>query len=136
MSPKQIAAGWKLLIVDNEPDNLDLAERMLSFYGAEVRTARHGLEALVVLRAFTPDVVLLDLAMPVMDGWQTFAEMRTHPLMAQIPVIAVTAQVEDNEEERAREVGFTGFIAKPFRLDTLLAEIGRCIKHDPATTST
>jgi CheY-like chemotaxis protein len=87
-------AGGTVLIVDDEPDALHLFGRMLAPAGAGFRIlqARDGVEALAILQAETPDVIVLDLVMPNMDGFQLLAHKRQDPLLRAIPVIIVSAQ--------------------------------------------
>jgi CheY-like chemotaxis protein len=118
---------WQVLIVDNEPDNVSVAQMMLTFNGAVVRSARHGAEGLEVLREFTPTFILLDLSMPVMDGWEMLEKVRENPATAHIPTIALTAHAAGLDQEQALTEGFDGVIVKPFRIDTLIMEIQRCL---------
>jgi CheY-like chemotaxis protein len=75
--------AWSILLVDDEPDNLDVVAESLAFFGVNVRTATHGEEGLEVLKNFTPDLILLDLSMPKMDGWA----MRQHVKVIRRPSI-------------------------------------------------
>ena len=122
-------SNWTVLVVDDEPDNLAVAEKVLTFGGAIVHTAKNGVEGLKVLGEITPSFVLLDLSMPEMDGWDMFRHMRSLPERAHIPVIALTAHAMSGDRERVMEAGFDGYIAKPFRLSTFMAEILRCFRE-------
>jgi len=114
---------WTILIVDDEPDNLGVARKVLQFNGAEVHIARNGLEGLSVLENITPSFVLLDLSMPEMDGWAMFKSIRSKNNFQQMPIIALTAHAMSGDKERVLEAGFDGYIAKPFRIQSLLEEI-------------
>lgn len=129
MTVHEAAKNWKILVVDNEPDNVSVAEMMLTFHGATVRSARHGAEGLIVLQEFTPTVILLDLSMPVMDGWEMLEKIRANPATARIPVIALTAHAAGVDQREALAKGFDGFIVKPFRIDAMIADIQRCLTH-------
>ncbi len=120
---------WTVLIVDDEPDNLSVAEKVLSFRGAKVYTATNGAEGLKVLEQVVPTFILLDLSMPRVDGWQMHKQVRENPRLAHIPVIALTAHAMEGDKERVMAAGFTGYIAKPFRLGTLFVEIEKCLQH-------
>jgi two-component system, cell cycle response regulator DivK len=120
-------AGWVVLIVDDEPDNLGVARKILSFYGAEVHLAEDGQNGLEVLSQIEPSFILLDLSMPTMDGWEMLKRVRTQPETADLPVIALTAHAMPGDEDRALEAGFDGYITKPFRLSSLLDDIKQCL---------
>jgi CheY-like chemotaxis protein len=119
----KVVKNWVVLAVDNEQDNISVVEKVLSFEGAKVYTALNGVEGLEVLEIVTPTFILLDLSMPVMDGWEMLAKVRANPITAHLPVIALTAHAMDGDRDRALEAGFDGYIAKPFRINTLLNTI-------------
>lgn len=118
-----------VLIVEDEPDNLDVAQTVLEFNGAKVHTAGDGIQGLAILKEIKPSIILLDLSMPNMDGWEMIKHLRTNPDTKALPVIAVTAHAMAGDEERVAEAGFDGYIAKPFRFHTLMGEINRCINN-------
>jgi CheY-like chemotaxis protein len=121
---------WVILIVDDEPDNVGVASKVLSFQGIEVHTARNGEEALQLLENISPSLILLDLSMPVMDGWTMHARLRENPEYANIPVIALTAHAMASDKHRVLESGFDGYISKPFRIMTLISDIKQCLADD------
>jgi two-component system cell cycle response regulator DivK len=123
--PKQ----WTVLIVDDEPDNLGVAEKVLSYMGARVHTAQDGLEGMAILEQVTPTFILLDLSMPQLDGWQMIERLRADPLTVSVPVIALTAHAMHGDKERALAAGFDGYIAKPFRIMTFFKEIQDCLRQ-------
>jgi len=114
---------WKVLIVDDEADNLKVAQKILSYNGAEVHIARNGLEGLAALDVFLPTFILLDLSMPEMDGWEMLSRLRRNADVSHLPVIALTAHAMSGDRERVMQAGFNGYIAKPFRLDSFLEDI-------------
>ena len=118
---KAVAKSWTVLIVDDNIDNLTVASHILKFCDAKVHITRSGDEALKMLEEFDISFVLLDLAMPYIDGWQTFQKIRANPKTATMPVIAVSAQI--NDKGRTLEMGFTGFISKPFSMQPFLEAI-------------
>ncbi len=120
---------WVVLIVDDEPDNVGVAQKVLSFNGAIVHIARNGLEGLAALEQVAPTFILLDLSMPEMDGWEMFARLRTIPNMASIPVIALTAHAMAGDREKVINAGFNGYIAKPFRINSFLEDIHKCLSE-------
>lgn len=125
--PEKPARDWKILLVDDDEDNLGVAEAYLMFLGADVHTAVDGLQGLAALADFHPTFILLDLAMPVMDGWQMFEKLKDDPETASIPVIALTAYAMPQDKQRAKAAGFDGYITKPFVLNTLFEDIKRCL---------
>lgn len=120
---------WTVLIVDDELDNLNVARKVLNYNGAQVYVARNGVEGLAMLADLKPTFVLLDLSMPEMDGWEMFRHMRLQPELSQTPVIALTAHVMSGDREKVIDAGFNGYIAKPFRIDSFLDEIHRCLEE-------
>jgi CheY-like chemotaxis protein len=122
-----VVKGWTVLVVDDEPDNIGVVEKLLEFYGATVHIAYHGEEGLRVLKEVTPTFVLLDLSMPTMDGWEMLAAVKADPTKRQIPVIALTAHAMPEDVERVKAAGFDGYIPKPIRLATFLLEIQTCL---------
>jgi CheY-like chemotaxis protein len=120
---------WKVLIVDDEPDNVKVAQKILSYNGAEVHIARNGVEGLTALSVFNPTFILLDLSMPEMDGWEMLAQMRGNVEFTQTPVIALTAHAMAGDRERVFDAGFNGYIAKPFRLNSFLEDIQQCLSQ-------
>src|SRR5260370_1050815 len=104
---------WQVLIVEDEPDNQEVIAVSLQLHQVTVRTAKNGFEALEALKAFTPNCVLCDLSMPVLDGWQTLIEIRNNPKTEHLPVIALSAHAMVGDREEALAKGFDGYITKP-----------------------
>ena len=119
---------WTVLIVDDEPDNLGVAQKVLSFGGAEVHIARNGVEGLAVLENLKPTFILLDLSMPEMDGWEMFERTRAKDEFSGVPIIALTAHAMTGDRERIEGAGFDGYIAKPFRINSFMEDIQNAIK--------
>jgi CheY-like chemotaxis protein len=105
--------GWQVLLVEDEYDSLQVVSKILKYHGAEVIVARHGGECMALLESLTPTVIVTDLAMPQMDGWQTLAAIRANPHTRHIPVVAVTAYHSVDVAEEAINAGFDGYFAKP-----------------------
>ena len=114
--------GSRVLVVDDDPDILDALSEILEVEGYQVDRARNGREALQRLEQAAPDLVLLDLMMPVMDGWE-FA--RSLGADARPPIIVLSA--DRNVSSKAREIGALGWLAKPFELSELLAAVRRAV---------
>jgi two-component system, OmpR family, response regulator MtrA len=104
----------KVLVVDDEPAIRLLLQAILSQEGHDVETAADGVDALASVQRELPDVVLLDLAMPNMDGWHFLEELRNVGLRSQVRVIIVSAMTDSDSMERSRAEGVHDRIAKPF----------------------
>jgi CheY-like chemotaxis protein len=121
-----------VLVVDDDPAFRDLLTDLLFIEGGlEVAIAEDGRSALSQMREVRPDLVLLDLKMPSVDGMEFCRHVRHDPLLAEIPVVAVTAwgPVETVRRE-ALDAGCAGFLAKPFALDDLLAIVNLWLPGD------
>jgi CheY-like chemotaxis protein len=111
-----------VLVVDDDPDILDALSEILEAEGYGVSRARNGQEALDRLDAGRPDVILLDLMMPVMDGWEFSRRMRERSGETEQPPIIVLS-ADRNVGARAKEIGAVGHLAKPFELSDLLSMV-------------
>jgi two-component system, cell cycle response regulator DivK len=127
----QDVTTWKILLVDDEPDNLEVVAESLEFYGITVRTAENGQAGLDVLKEFVPDLILLDLSMPVMDGWQTLRNLKKEISTRNIPVLALSAHAILGDKERALEVGFDGYMTKPVNVPTLIQDLRAALEKQP-----
>ncbi|MGH7325405.1 MAG: response regulator [Candidatus Rokuibacteriota bacterium] len=116
-------SGGTLLVADDEPQNLDLIRMVVEEANLDVRlaTASNGLEAVRLARDLTPRLVLMDLKMPVLDGWEATRRLKADPATRSIPVIAVSAQAMAGDRERALAAGCDGYIAKPIDVGSLIA---------------
>lgn len=111
-----------LLVEDNEM-NRDMLSRRLTKKGFSVNTAEDGQEGLDSARKQRPDLILLDMSLPVKDGWTTAAELKADPLTCDIPVIALTAHAMDGDRQRAMSAGCDDYDTKPVDLKRLLLKI-------------
>jgi len=115
----------RVLVVEDDRGIRDVLAAVLADEGYDVRQAANGREALAVLERWRPDAILLDLMMPVMDGWTFRREQRHRPAVAEVPVIVLSA-VRDPRRE-AQELGAAGVLAKPFALTDVLETVGRIL---------
>jgi two-component system cell cycle response regulator DivK len=116
----------RIIIADDYADNRELLRLLLSVAGYEILEARDGLECLRMVMAEMPDLVLIDISMPLLDGWGVLRELRADERTRAIPCVAFTALAELNHE-RARERGFDAYIAKPFNGKDLLETVARLL---------
>jgi CheY-like chemotaxis protein len=113
-----------VLVVDDNEDNVQIMSRILLGRGFEVRTARDGKSALRSLEQQLPDVVLLDIMMPEMDGIEVLDRIRANPQSASLPVILVTGKGQDEDVLAGYKYGADYYITKPFTARQLLHGIG------------
>ena len=112
-------SGEPVLVVDDNPANLKLLSFLLSSKGYQVRTATDAEEALALLEAFVPRLILMDIQLPGMDGLELTRRLKAAPRTRDVVIIAVTASAMRGDEERARAAGCDGYIAKPIDTRTL-----------------
>ncbi len=113
----------RILLVDDNDLNLDMLSRRLTRRGFAVTTATDGRECLSQARATVPDLILLDMSLPVVSGWDAVVELKADERTAGIPVIALTAHSMTSDRERALAAGCDDYDTKPVELPRLLAKI-------------
>lgn len=113
-----------LLVEDNEM-NRDMLSRRLERRGHKILIAVDGEEGLLKTEAELPDIILMDMSLPKIDGWETTRRIKQNPKTAGIPIIALTAHAMKSDEDRAREAGCNDFDTKPVDLNRLLEKINR-----------
>ena len=116
-----------ILIADDYDDNRELVRLMLQPVGYTIHEARDGRECLAAARAVVPDLALIDLSMPMLDGWRTLRELRADERTRAIPCVAVTAFASNQDRQRALEAGFDAYLTKPFRARDLHAVVERLL---------
>ena len=102
-----------ILVVEDNERNLKLLRDVLEYAGYDVRVARTGEDGVTLAVKEPPDLVLMDLQLPGIDGMEALRQLRASPRTADIPVVAVTAQAMKQDRERALEAGFNGYVEKP-----------------------
>src|SRR4029078_11107354 len=112
-------SGTRVLVVEDFADNRDLLTEYLTFRGFSVTAAAAGEAALRSASEHRPDVILMDLRMPGLDGWQATRRLKADPNTANVPVVAVTARALRPEIESARDAGCDAVVAKPFDISAL-----------------
>ncbi|GEM_PF-1116731 len=114
---------WRVLIVDDVEDNVTVLSAILELNGATIEKASGGIEGMEKVLDFQPSLILLDLAMPDVDGWDMKRFLDATPNVSHVPVIAVTAHQSYNVRNQLKQDGFAGMIAKPFSVMTIIDEI-------------
>jgi DNA-binding response OmpR family regulator len=114
----------RVVVADDDPDIVDILTFNLTTAGYEVTSAADGVEALELVRASMPDLVVLDIMMPRMDGLEALAALKGDEATKEIPVVMLTAKTSDADQWAGWEAGADYYITKPFDLDELLRFIG------------
>ena len=112
-----------ILVVEDQEDNRQILRDLLTTTDYEVMEAENGEEALAAVAKQRPDLILMDIQLPVMDGYEATRRIKADPALANIPVIAVTSYALSGDEEKARAAGCDDFVPKPFSPRQLLAKI-------------
>ena len=120
----------RILLVEDNELNRDMLRRRLQKHGYEVDIASDGAAALVAVRETRPDLVLMDLSLPGLDGWEATRLLKDDIALRAIPIIAITAHAMPGEKERALAAGCNDYDAKPVDLPRLLAKIHRQLDSD------
>jgi CheY-like chemotaxis protein len=113
------SSGRRVLVADDNQDAADSLAMVLELSGHEVRAAHGGRAALTLAQTFRPDVALLDIGMPDLNGYEVAKELRREPWGTRIFLIAVTGWGQDDDRQRAKDAGFDHHLTKPLDLDTL-----------------
>ena len=121
-----------ILVVEDFDDAREMYRDYLEFSGFRAETARDGREAIDKARALQPDLILMDLALPGIDGWEATRLLKGSPETSHLLIVALSAHALATEGERARAAGCDGFIAKPCLPSDLVEEIGNYLKSQPA----
>jgi CheY-like chemotaxis protein len=121
---QESAVVRRVLVVDDQPDICALLVDVLAAEGYAVTTASNGAEALERLEESLPDLMLLDIRMPVMDGWEVLHQRQQQPAWRALPVVACSASYE-RDLQQAKALGATDYLAKPFDLNVLLDVVSR-----------
>ena len=129
---------YKILVVDDDPDIVELLKYNLSSEGYKVKSASNGIQAVSLAREFIPDLTILDIMMPNMDGVETCRQIRSIPELANKFIIFLTARSEEYSEIAAFEMGADDYITKPIKPRALISRINalfrREVKKDPGSS--
>jgi two-component system, cell cycle response regulator DivK len=120
----------RILIVEDQEDNRTILRDLLSNVGYELIEAADGVEGVAMAEREQPDLILMDIQLPVVDGYQATQRIKSNPNLRAIPVIAVTSYALSGDEEKARAAGCDGYVTKPFSPRELLARVREFLAKD------
>ena len=115
----------RILVVEDQEDNRQIVRDLLTANNYEMTEAENGEEALAAVAKDRPDLILMDIQLPVMDGYEATRRIKADPSLSSIPIIAVTSYALSGDEEKARAAGCSDFVPKPYSPRQLLAKIRR-----------
>jgi len=121
------AGGNWILFIEDRPDDSELYAERLQAVGLNVITAPTGAQGLAKAVALQPSVVVLDLMLPDVDGWDVCEQLRSEPRTSEIPVVILTARFERGLRQRAHDLGCAGYLTKPCETQALTSEIQRVL---------
>ncbi len=113
----------RILVVEDQPDNRKIIRDVFAPTGYEIIEAENGGEALAAIAKARPDLILMDIQLPIMDGYTATRRIKADPALRSIPIIAVTSYALSGEEKKAREAGCDDYIPKPYSPRELLAKV-------------
>jgi CheY-like chemotaxis protein len=128
-------ASARILIVEDNPLNLKLVRDVLTVSGYEVVAAPSGEEGVTLAQTCEPDLVLMDIQLPGIDGYEALRMLRQNPLLDSVPVVAVTAFAMREDRERAWRAGFDGYLGKPISVRSLPAQVHEYLSNGRADVS-
>ena len=123
----------KILYVEDNDDNIYMLEKRLKRAGFDVLIARDGAQGVAMAAAELPDLILMDLGLPVLDGWEATRQIKAAPQTKHIPVIALTANAMTGDKEKAIAAGCDDFDTKPVELPRLLGKIQALVPGEQAS---
>jgi len=124
--------AYRILVVDDNDLNLMLISKILEMEGYQVALARNGTEAVQAVTEAMPDLAILDVMMPDMDGYELCKKLREPPISAQMPIVMLTAMSSEVERRLAKEAGANDIWSKPFDFDVFRTSVGELLKVKPA----
>jgi two-component system cell cycle response regulator DivK len=113
----------RILVIEDTEDNRQIIRDLLTSFDYELIEAVDGAEGVTMAKTHQPDLILMDIQLPVMDGYEATRRIRAIPDLAKVPIIAVTSYALSGDEAKTREAGCDGYVAKPFSPRQLLAKI-------------
>ncbi len=132
MTASPVDRAPKVLIVEDNEDNRIVYSTMLRHFGFTVDEAENGAEGILKARTGLPDLILMDIAIPLVDGWEAVQRLKKDPATATIPIVALTAHAMPADRERAIQVGCDGYLAKPCEPRAVVEEVRRILESKTA----
>lgn len=123
--------GKRILLVEDHEDNRNIYRTILEHYGFRVAVAADGRAGLQMAREELPDLILMDLSIPYVDGWEATRQLKEDAATSMIPVIALSAHALSEDEARARDAGCDGYLAKPVEPRRVVQEVQRFLAPEP-----
>ena len=127
MHDERQRTGKTVLLVEDNLHNRRIFAGVLTHHGFEVREVVNGAEAVEAVQSTPPDLILMDLSLPVLDGWEATRRIKAMPERRHIPIIALTAHAMAGDDQRAIEAGCDGYLSKPISPKKLVAEVERAL---------
>ncbi len=118
----------KILLVEDNEFNRDMLSRRLIKNGFDITVAVDGVESVYLAKSVQPDLILMDMSLPVMDGWEATLRIKDDPVTRHIPVIALTAHAMGQDRQKALEAGCDEYDTKPIELSRLLSKINKFLE--------
>ncbi len=131
-----IAPGKTVLLVEDNEDNRIVYSTILRHFGYQVTEALNGEEGISKAKAEMPDLILMDISIPIIDGWEATQILKHDPTTSHIPIIALTAHALASDREKAMEVGCDGYLAKPCEPRAVVAEVQRFLGRGATNAAT
>jgi len=119
---------WKVLVIEDENDSLELVQGLLSHHGIHSYGASTAEEALEMLNNFEPNLIISDLALPGLDGWQFLKQIKRQPRFKNVPCVAMTAYHTAELAEQAIEAGFVAYFPKPLDASSFVRELANIVE--------
>ena len=129
MSKNEPPTKNKILYIDDDDNNGNLMKRVLEAEGYRVIEAEDGVKGIASVKSVIPDLVLMDINLPQMDGYEVTMRLKQIPSMAKVPVIAMTAHVMKGDREKTIAAGCDGYISKPIDIDSLSEQIATYLRE-------
>jgi two-component system, cell cycle response regulator DivK len=122
----------RILVVEDDPDICHLVAVLLQGAGHSIMTAADGARAIALARQDLPDLIVMDLVLPITDGWTAIGRLKREARTAHIPILALSAHAQTDDRMRARAAGCDDFLIKPFEVERLLAQVAAFTDRDHA----
>jgi CheY-like chemotaxis protein len=123
--------GVRILVIEDNPTNLELMTYLLKAFGHETVSAADGQAGVEAALRSAPDLILCDLALPILDGFGVAARLKAEPGLASVPLIAVTASAMVGDRDKVLATGFDGYITKPISPETFVTDVERYLRGRP-----